>query len=500
MNTWLNTDPQEDLDVRRTWILGIAVFLLATGVIFSSAFRDDNFCRFDSAWFSTIAQNIARTNNWFNPTDYTGWIYNEHPPLTFWLSAISIKILGKSVFSAILPCLLLAVGTCVVAFIIGTILKNDIVGFYSGVGVLLTRCVPRVARFITNDVPLMFFVTLSMLFLVLALKRRKSFYLLFGLSAGLAAISKGAPVVLLLFIAVITMIIEKRYGDLWSPYFIGGLIIFAIPPSLWLFFKGGETITGAYNAFACYQGYAMRVATGGYQCGDPGSVVRYICQLCEFCWIIMPAAVIGAIFAIHESLTKKTRSSLMLLVWPSVFIVAYSLAKWRTWRYLLPIYPSLSILFGIGLYKLIPKKYALMTVAIIASFLMGSIVSPLLFPHWDPKSFQEIALRNTHLPGATKAVNDFFAQADPGTSFVGYDVNDAEFYYFFGGDRKTMVFRNINKLKDALNSKNAFLIYISKAGFSRLDKETRDKLKVIYDFSDKLLVTNVTDAPALWDK
>ena len=485
----------------KTCFLGLAVLLIASGVILSDAFRDDDFCRFDSAWFSTIAQDIVKTNNWFNPHDSAGWRYDEHPPLTFWLSAISIKFLGKSVFSAILPYLLLSIGTCLAAFAIGTILKNDVVGFYSGVGLLLTRYVPRLARFVTNDVPLMFFVTLAILFLVLALNRHKSFYLLFGLSAGFAALSKGAPVVLLFVIAVITIIIEKKYADLWNPYFIGGLIFFAIPPCLWLYFRGGATIAGAYSAFTGYQSFAVRAAKGGGQYGDPGSVASFIFKLFEVCWIIMPAAVIGAIVTVRESLTNKTRSGLVLIVWMLVFIVAYSLANWRRGVYLLPMYPSLSVLFGIGLYKIMPKKYTFTAVAVIASFLIGSFVSPYLFPHWEPKKMSDITFKNTHLPKAAKTVNDFFAQAGPGAILAGYDINGAEFYYFFGGDeRKTLFFQNIQELKDALDSNNAYLICISKAGFSRLDNDIRNRLRIVYDFSDKLFVTNVTNAPALWEK
>jgi 4-amino-4-deoxy-L-arabinose transferase-like glycosyltransferase len=499
MKGWLNTDSWEDVNIPRAWILGLCVFLLATGVIFSDAFRDDDFCRFDSAWFSTIAQNIAMTNDWFNPHDYSGWRYDEHPPLTFWLSAISIKLLGRSVFSAILPCLLLAIGTCVIAFCIGTTLKNDIVGFYSGIGLLLTRYVPRLARFVTNDVPLMFFVALAMLFLILAIKRHKSFYLLYGLSAGFAAISKGAPAILIIAIGIITIIIEKKYADLWSPYFIGGIIVFAIPPALWLFFRGGATIAGAYSAFTSYQSFASRAAKGGGQYGDPGSVVNFILKLFEFCWIIMPAVVIGSAVVIYESVAKKTRMSIVLIVWALVFIVSYSMAKWRRGAYLLPIYPSLSVLFGIGLYKIIPRKYTITAIVVGASFLMGSIVSPYLFPHWEPKTIQEIIFKNTYLPGATKAVDEFFKRAGPDAGLAGYDVNDAEFYYFFGDKYKTTFFRNAKELDDALNSNKALLICISKAGFSRLDKDIRDSLRIVYDFSDKLLVTNVNDMPALWE-
>jgi len=234
----------------RFWVLFLLTFLISSSVFFTDSFRDDNFRKVDSAYYATISQNIVRTGDWLNLSRYRGSPFEgDHPPLVFWMTALSLKLLGNSVFAAIFFSLCCAIGTSLLVFLIGTFLKNDLVGFLSAAGLLLTRYVPRMARLNTIEIPLMFFVTLAILALILTYKKHRAFYLLFGFSIGLAILAKGIVGFYPLVICFLALFAWKRFSDLWNPYFLGGILIAVAIPGTWLFLKGNMTLGGGFYGF-----------------------------------------------------------------------------------------------------------------------------------------------------------------------------------------------------------------------------------------------------------
>ncbi|MFH1305053.1 MAG: hypothetical protein ABIH74_01460, partial [Candidatus Omnitrophota bacterium] len=52
--------------IKRMWVLLTLTIVIAAGVLGVEAFRDDDFCRFDSPMYTAIAQNINLTGDWVN--------------------------------------------------------------------------------------------------------------------------------------------------------------------------------------------------------------------------------------------------------------------------------------------------------------------------------------------------------------------------------------------------------------------------------------------------
>lgn len=478
---------------QRTWIPLILTIIIATGVIFSESFRDDDFSRYDSAFYTTIAQNILRTKDWINLKYHEGTPFEaDHPPLTFWLTALSLKLFGESVFSAVLLSLVSAVATCVIVFFIGTILKNNTVGFLSSMGLLLTRYVPRVARHNTIEIPLMFFISLAVLTLILSHKKHRAFYLLFGLSTGLAILSKGVVGLFPLGLCIVMILFQKRLRDLYNPFFLGGLILCFAIPGTWLFLKGNMSIAGMYKVLHQYLEFVFSTMRASKR-PDPGSRIRFIIKLFEFSFLIIPCAFIGTYLTLRDYIKKNNRYLIIIPLWAVIFTAAYCASSWRRGFYLLPMYPSLAILFGIGLEKIIPKNYRIYSIGLITVFFLGNITAPFLFPHWEPKSVGEVLYRNTYLAKARKAVKALYNQC-PNLKFVGYQQHSqGEFLFFFGTDHKLDFTRNTNRFSKLVNGQEAVLFYISKEEFSKIDKPLHKKLKIVYFFANQLLVTNQTN-------
>ena len=480
----------DSLKSKRIWILFSLAIIISAAVFISDSVRDDDFSRFDSTYYTTISQNILRTGDWLDVRTFHGDSYNEHPPLIFWATALNLKLFGESVFSAVLFSLACGIGTSAVVFFIATILENDIAGFFSALGLLLTRYVPRVARHNTMEAPLMFFIALAILFLILALKKQKVFYLFFGLSTGLAVLTKGIAGLFPLPILVSAVIVQRKFRDFWNLFFLCGFLTFLIVPATWLFLKGGMSFQGAGHVLQGYGGFVSG-AFQGLSRINPGSRIRFITRLVEFCYIIMPGVCLGIYFIARDAIKENKRELLTIPIWAVFFLVLFSISSWRRGLFLLPMYPAMAILFGIGLYRILPNAYKMVTVYLMAAFFAGNIVAPLLFPHWEPKSIQEVVFRNTYLPKVRKALKALYTQLPEGTRLISYrQGDDSEFIFFFSSNHKIGFCRDPQELENLANSNTPVLFYIPKKEFSTINRELHNKLKIVYSYDKQLLVTN----------
>src|SRR3989344_3651755 len=83
----------------------------------------------DEAWYASIAKNIAQTGN-FIQMSWRGQPYYDHPPMGFWLMAVSYKLLGINEFSTRIPSALLGLLSILLIYQIGFDLsKKRVVGF-----------------------------------------------------------------------------------------------------------------------------------------------------------------------------------------------------------------------------------------------------------------------------------------------------------------------------------------------------------------------------------
>jgi 4-amino-4-deoxy-L-arabinose transferase-like glycosyltransferase len=122
----------------------------------------------------------------------------EHPPLTPWILALSMKLFGVSNMSAILPIVLLSTLTVTLTYQMGKILLDHRFGILAASVLALTPAFVKDGRNPMLEPALMFTIMLSLYFhlrfhLAPQLKR---FTLYSGLAFGAAILAKGPPAVL----------------------------------------------------------------------------------------------------------------------------------------------------------------------------------------------------------------------------------------------------------------------------------------------------------------
>ncbi|MCL4374675.1 glycosyltransferase family 39 protein [Patescibacteria group bacterium] len=72
----------------------------------------------DEAWYGAIARTMVKTGDYMNMM-WNGQPFYDHPPLGFWLMALSYKVFGFSEFATRLPSALLSLGSIALTYLTG---------------------------------------------------------------------------------------------------------------------------------------------------------------------------------------------------------------------------------------------------------------------------------------------------------------------------------------------------------------------------------------------
>ncbi|MBI3366233.1 glycosyltransferase family 39 protein [Candidatus Roizmanbacteria bacterium] len=87
----------------------------------------------DEGWYASIARDIIRSGSFLQMT-WNGQPYYDHPPMGFWLMAISFKLLGVNEFSARIPSAILGLFTIILIYKTAVeLFGKKIIGFVAGI-------------------------------------------------------------------------------------------------------------------------------------------------------------------------------------------------------------------------------------------------------------------------------------------------------------------------------------------------------------------------------
>jgi hypothetical protein len=202
--------------------------------------------------------------------------YFDQPPLFFWLSTLSVKILGLSALALRLPAILMFAGTSWILFLIARKLFNAAAGFYAVL--LLNLCAVftiSVGNWFQPDAPLIFFWILTAYCLLqLFFPSRENMYtngqnssqaymwwILTGVSMGLTTLSK-YHIVFLLAGALLFAITTPQHRH-WlkhpGPYLALLInLLFAFPILLWNYENHWASFVFQGSRVATEQAFQLR--------------------------------------------------------------------------------------------------------------------------------------------------------------------------------------------------------------------------------------------------
>lgn len=106
------------------------ILLLSLTPLFFYKLGITSLISFDEGWYAAIAKQIVVSGNPLN-IQYNGAPFFDHPPLGFWLMALSFKIFGFNEFAARFPSALAGFSSVVIIYLLGKELFNRSVGLAS---------------------------------------------------------------------------------------------------------------------------------------------------------------------------------------------------------------------------------------------------------------------------------------------------------------------------------------------------------------------------------
>ncbi len=172
----------------------------------------------DEPRFAAVALDMLRSGDWLIPR-VGGDLYQDKPPLHFWLIATSLEATGSLRWAFLLPSMLASLGTLLLVYDLGRRLHGREAGLAASL--TLACCVQfvQVTRGAQIDATLVFFVTLSLWAFVrhLSGSPRVGWVLLGGAAAGLGVIAKAVGFMALLLWPLAWLLSRRRIESSQEP-------------------------------------------------------------------------------------------------------------------------------------------------------------------------------------------------------------------------------------------------------------------------------------------
>ncbi len=305
----------------------------------------------DAAIYARVAREILQTKDWIT-LHFNGQVWFDKPPLCIWLTALSIKLLGMNEFALRFWHVLFGIGGIVVTYIIAKELFDQSTARLSSLILATAVLYFYQVRSPLQDIPLTFFIALSLCFFLFFIRREKYLFLyLFWLSLSLAVLTKGLVgmvlpgLIVLFYIIFVKKLVLLRKKSFWIHCILGLLIFLAMaaPWHIIEYIRHGKNFIYEYFTVRTFGRYLYPVDSAT-NIPDPKWV--YLPNMFVFFlpWsIFIPFAFIYA----FKKLSRKSTSSLFILLWFIIILCFFSFSSGRKLpKYIGPSFPALAIMVG----------------------------------------------------------------------------------------------------------------------------------------------------------
>ncbi|HEX5460030.1 MAG TPA: glycosyltransferase family 39 protein [Steroidobacteraceae bacterium] len=286
----------------RGWILAVLLALAPMwliGTLDRGAWTPDEPREADIAWRMSVQ------SHWVLP-QLAGQPFREKPPLSYWMSAASMRVFGPSVRAARLPNLLYAAITALAMGALGFAMDGVTAAIVAGLVAGTALAAFRVMMWLAPDACLLAGCAVSLLGAYLgytaAPGRRKLYgYLLMHAGAAVGFMAKSAPGWLVPGLALLTLVAwERRWSELRRPELYAGVLLQAALIGPWIL-AVAHTSDGAeslrvffwYNLAGRFTHVAAPAAYR-YSAGHPNSPAKYFIELPVYLlpWTALAAAAV----------------------------------------------------------------------------------------------------------------------------------------------------------------------------------------------------------------
>ena len=329
--------------MRRPRRLPALALLLVLGAPFLFLKLDMPFLDPDEGLYATIALEMARDGDWVLP-HANGLPYLEKPPLYFWLTALTFKLLGPFEWTTRLWSALPLLGTVLLTWRIGRRLYGEGAGLLAGIVMATMVGNALYARKASADQLFVFCLTLAIYGFLRDAERAdrgSRRFLLFYLGVALSVLAKGFIGLFPLLIAGLALAVVRRLS--WRDLNLarGAVLVVAVAgPWHALVAWRSPTLFSVYVLDA----HLLRLfnARRYVEADVPLSTLGFLAA--SFVW-----AFPWSVFTLarpQPGLTPTARWRPVLALWLVVVVGAFALSRFKHEYYALPAFPALAALVG----------------------------------------------------------------------------------------------------------------------------------------------------------
>lgn len=431
------------------------------------------------ARYAEIARKMLETHNWVTPMIDYGKPFLAKPPLSFWLTTLSMKIFGVNAFAARLPVLLLSIGSIL---LIGRLARTFHSNQLSSIATLvLTSCIFFFinAGAVMTDASLLFTLTLTMVSFWLAVVENENIWgYLFFVGLGLGLLAKGLLALVFPLISISAWLLQsKQWKTVWQrlPWFSGIFLTCLIAiPWYWM----AELKNPGFLHYFIIGEHIQRFLDPSWQ-GDKYGYVHAVPK--GTIWIYFLAGIFPWIIPLIDKSVhhrnqwrviyhKYTSWCYYLSSWMLVPLIFFTLASNIIYPYSFPAVPPFSLLFATFIVQINANNHSqFQRWALITGAIFCAVIGLFVFkPNLVAKSQQSLIATwqqqnlapNSHL---------IYWFATP--------VDSAQFY----SHGKTLSTLNNQQLLAWINKEQMpYLVTKSDSSIQPLPHEVLDRLQPVY--------------------
>lgn len=342
----------------------VAWILLAVALLVASGYGLRDPWPADEPRFASLARDMVESGNWLFPR-VGGDLYQDKPPVYFWLLALSYSAIGSVRLSFLLPSLLASVGTLLLVYSLATRLHGRRAGLAAAL--LVACCVQFVQtmRGAQIDPTLLFFSTLSLWafsrHLLLGPDWRAC--LLGGFAAGLGTITKGVGFLPLLLVPLYFALRGPRWGLAetrgagwrWALAPLGFLLAVGtwLVPMLLAVEWSGDPSLRAYRDEILFQQTVQRYASSWHHVKP---WYFFLVEVIPPLWLPASALLFWLVPRWRGDFAARRGVVWLPLLWVVVVLLFFSASPGKRGIYILPALPAFAIAAAAHLEELIDRR------------------------------------------------------------------------------------------------------------------------------------------------
>lgn len=299
----------------------------------------------DEGRYSEIPREMLSSGDWVIP-HLNGLAYIEKPPLQYWATALSYRLLGLSEFAARLYCALTALGTLLLVWLAARRLWGPDAGWRAGAVLSSMLIFVVLGQLLTLDMSLSFYMTLSVAAFMLAQRssQPRPWMLLAWAATGCAMLTKGLIAAALPVAVLILYSVYSRDFAPWRRLYVKwGLPLFlAITvPWHWL---AARRLKDFLEFYFVHEHFA-RYLTPSADRQEPWWFFGGVFIAGSMPWTLSALRALGGGWR-RQAKPADFNPRLFLCIWVLFIGVFFSLSDSKLMPYILPVMPALALLIA----------------------------------------------------------------------------------------------------------------------------------------------------------